>query len=282
MQNMKELSEEESENLRLENDILKIKLNAEYGMKSGNTCADLDPQIENDFLRYIENFEKSYADCKTITVAEKLGNPVYLNPDTMDDDEFKREIRRFMELLEKNNLVLNVNYGPYPDSDIYRFIVEELLPLEIDDINVAGMRTNFIYEEFHPNHEADINNRCVEFLACWFKREFTEYHPSLSELLLSPGGQKISKEQVYKKLHNFFSAFTAFEKVNYTIDKIQFDEVGDPGNLDMLGFAEGYVSYEAVLENGESTCFNDRFKIFVSRRWDWWSINTFIMPGFVW
>jgi len=47
---------------------------------------------------------------------------------------------------------------------LYRFITEELFKEELDDIKIEGMTHHYIYEEFHPNHEHDIKNRCKEFL----------------------------------------------------------------------------------------------------------------------
>lgn len=37
------------------------------------------------------------------------------------------------------------------DAEAYRFITEELMDEEIDDIRIEGLRHCFIYEEFHPN-----------------------------------------------------------------------------------------------------------------------------------
>lgn len=61
------------ENLKTENELLKIKLTAEFGMK--DMKSDLPDELENEWLNYIYDFEKLHKDAKEISVYERLGNP---------------------------------------------------------------------------------------------------------------------------------------------------------------------------------------------------------------
>ena len=57
------------ENLKFENDLLKAKLTAEFGMKESDT-SKLDSEMENQWLKYIYEFENSYKDAKRISLYE--------------------------------------------------------------------------------------------------------------------------------------------------------------------------------------------------------------------
>lgn len=73
------------ENLKAENDLLKIKLTAEFGMK--DMKSGLPDELENEWLNYIYDFEKLQKDAKEISVYERLGNPKCKKISVMSDEE---------------------------------------------------------------------------------------------------------------------------------------------------------------------------------------------------
>lgn len=70
------------------------------------------------------------------------------------------------EILYEKNMKVNVLYD-VEDREVYRFITEELMAVEIDEMHVAGMYSNFIYEEFHPNDREDARMQAESFLRCF-------------------------------------------------------------------------------------------------------------------
>ena len=66
-----------------------------------------------------------------------------------------------------NNICLHVE-GSYDPRTIYQFITEELFDYETDDMQFPGLTQNFTYEEFHPNHQLDIQRRTMDFFENWF------------------------------------------------------------------------------------------------------------------
>ena len=75
------LSDDPEENLRVENELLRLKMQAELGGNS-YTSPGLDPQIENEFLKNVMAFENSHANSQPATVFDILGKPYFKKPDS--------------------------------------------------------------------------------------------------------------------------------------------------------------------------------------------------------
>jgi hypothetical protein len=85
---------------------------------------------------------------------------------------------------------------------------------------------------------------------------------------------------VVKKIKAIFANYTAFVKCKYAIGDIEYE--WDEENEKGLGYCEGAVKYEAVLESGEAIPIEGPFKLYMSCESKWWSIFYFIFPGFTW
>ncbi len=280
MQHEDKFSEDKTENLRIENELLRLRLKAQYGDAFHMETNDsLPPEIENQFLRNIIAFEDANQDRETATVYEKLGKPSYRSADELNAPEISNELTRFITLLEENNMNLDFCNGPYPDEEVYRFITEELFAHEIGMVGVEGMTLNFIYEEFHPNNKADIERNTHEFFKHWISRSFDEFSGELDYNLITPGGNQMKREDLYKKMSYLFESFQRFENDGYNIEAIDVAEQAD-GNA--MGFSEGMCKYDAVMESGETQHYEGPYKLYMRREDNYWSIFYFIMPGFAW
>jgi hypothetical protein len=273
-------SDDPQENLRIENDFLKLKLKAQFGdaffMDSN---ADLPPEIENQFLKNMMAFEDAHANAEYSTVYESLGKPAYKAADELTAAEISTELIRITAIMAEHSIALDICDGPYADEVIYKFITEELFAHEIEKTPVFGMGWNFIYEEFHPNDKADIEKNTHEFLQHWFTRDFNEYCSELGYEFMLADGRRLKRQDFFEKLKPFFDAFTAFKDDGYNIDEIKF-ELHDEGRG--FGHAEGMLKYDAVMENGEIIHYEGPYKLYMSREDKWWTIFYFVMPGFEW
>lgn len=280
MEQAESFSDDPQENLRIENEFLKIKLKAQYGEAfKMETTEQLPLEIENQFLRSMMAFEDEYAKADFTTIYERIGRPVYKAVGEIRKFELNAALKELTAILEENNIGLDFLDGPYPDEVIYRFITEELFTEEIEKTRVAGMRTNFIYEEFHPNHKADIIKQTHAFLQSWFNRKFTEYSTELSPNFITADGIQMTREDVIGAMNIFFEAFYNFKDDGYNIDNVNFDlqETGEG-----MGFAEGMLKYDAVMDNGEAIRYEGPYKLYMQLEYNWWSIFYFVMPGFKW
>jgi hypothetical protein len=279
-QHEEKFSEDPDENLHIENQILKLKLQAESGANFFmNDEHELPPEVENDFLKQVQMFEEAWQNVKQVKVYELIGSPEYKNEASLTDTEVESELENLHELLHSHNMSLNV-IGEYEPRVIYKFITEELFIHETDDLNLPGWSTNFIYEEFHPNHSLDIRNRANEFVESWLERRFCEYSWELGDEFVLSDGRTLSKEILLLKFNRLFELFAEFKNSEHEILDVSFK--WDDQQQNGIGHAEGFINYEAVLENGEIVSIGGPFKLYMSNEHGWWRIFYFDFPGFNW
>jgi len=152
------------EELRLENDFLKMKLMLEQGAQFGNmgTSDECPAEIENQFLRNIIEFERQFAEQKTIKVFDKIGRPTHFRSvNDIPEGKIDEAWRQLDEYLNSYSIDLAVCSPNISNKELYRFTVEELFEYEMDDMDMPGMTHCFTYDEFHPDHEFDNTNVAV-------------------------------------------------------------------------------------------------------------------------
>lgn len=216
---IKDNNDEEEELPKLdihdENKFKKLKLSIEHGANYfGESNANVPPEIEGPFLDYIANFENASKNAKQITVFKKLGEPEYKPESTLTNDEITIELERIELLMLNHGMNLDV-LADYTDEErlIYKFITEELFEHEITDMNLLGLQTCFIYEEFHPNHEYDLKRYTEDFLRMFFNKKDDYYKRSHSEEATN-----------HIALNNFRSLFNEFKMTFFKFQEITFDE----------------------------------------------------------
>ena len=161
VEDFNELNEEE--NLKAENDFLKMKMMLEHGAKfGGSENNELPAEIENVFLNNVMAFEKQFEERKTVRVFDKIGRPKYFKPvSEIRDKEIDKAWNELSNYLNKYSIDLDVCSPNITARELYRFTTEELFEYEMDDMNLPGFTTNFIYDEFHPDPVYD-NSRLVQ------------------------------------------------------------------------------------------------------------------------
>lgn len=273
--NEEKFSEDPAENLRMENELLKLKLQAQFGATLGEN-ETLPPDIENQFLKNVFAFEQNLGDYKPIKVVDLLEKPDFPKATNLDDDSLKREYNRLMELMEKKSIAIDF-IRPREERFKYQFITEELFAHETGN-SMPGMTTHFIYEEFHADHDLDIRNRTDDFLRDWFRKEFNEFSSELGYQFILPNGQTLAREEMLAKIKNVFDSYRIFKNCQVALNDVRF-QWNDETQTGM-GHAEGGVRYDAVLETGETLHFEGPFKLYLSNEDGWWSIFYFVFPGF--
>ncbi|MEP7280271.1 MAG: nuclear transport factor 2 family protein [Bacteroidota bacterium] len=272
-------SNDPAENLRIENEILRIRVKTELG-GDYESNEHLPPELENEFLKNILAFEHRYAKIKMVKIADLLGNPLVKKAAKMDDGAIEEAYADLETLLAQKNIVVEFT-RPRDPRFKYRFITEELFEHETDDMEVPGMTKYFNYEEFHPDHENEIADYTIKFLADWFARKTEAAKWYLDDQFIQPDGKSFTKEEMIASFKKVFAAYTAFEDSGYSMDEVQFDLMNGPDAVNEgMGFAEGMVKYTAVLENGEKKHVEGPFKFYFSRTFGRWRIFYFYLTGF--
>ncbi len=152
------LSDEEREKLRLDNEVRKIKMELEKGAKfiEDPDMPSLPPEIENEFLNYIEQFEQINEQTPRISLYELIGKPAFRKVDELDDEELNGAMDELMTLLHTHQIDVCSIHG-VEEREMYRFLTEDLFNYEMVVMKkMKGMMTQFTYEEFYPDDVKDV------------------------------------------------------------------------------------------------------------------------------
>ncbi|VAX15953.1 hypothetical protein MNBD_IGNAVI01-208, partial [hydrothermal vent metagenome] len=174
--------------------------------------SDLPPEIENEFLKNVEEFERQHENAKNIKVIDLIGNPKFKKIDELSGKALSDAIDEVLDLYGKHEINISViEEEEVSDSDFYVFLTEELPEEETENIRMPGWTTNYIYEEFHPNDKLDskdaIEHLIYDFLT---NSEYKNLHIA-KEKLLNIGEEKVTREK-------FIESFAAlFEDVDELI-----------------------------------------------------------------
>src|SRR5882724_3350092 len=98
-----EFSSDPQENLRIENEILRMRVKAELG-GAYEGSEELSPELENEFLKSILSFEHAYANSKRVKIAVLIGNPVLIKADELDDPSIKTALAQVEQLLDEQHI----------------------------------------------------------------------------------------------------------------------------------------------------------------------------------
>lgn len=266
---------DDDEKLRQENEILKLRLQAETGAYFSEH-SNMPPEIENQFLKNVLAFEKEHGNAKPVKVYELIGKPKYRKAEELNEEEMEYEYDKLNQLMNDKNIALDF-LAEYDIETMYRFLTEELF--EHETTLFGGMTTHFTYEEFHPNHRMDLEEDTMKFLQHWFEQSFDEFSSELGNQFILADRRILKKEEVLQKFEMVFAAFKQFKECQYHIHSIDFDLKNDDEGM---ANTEGAVRYEAITEDDEIVPIEGPFKIYFHREYGYWSIFYFIFPGFEW
>ncbi len=82
---------------------------------------------------------------------------------------------------------------------------------------MEGLTRQFTYEEFHPDHKAEITDQTMAFLSDWFERKVDAGNGYLGEQFIHPDGKVLEKQALLDLFRNAFAAYTAFEDCQYAL-----------------------------------------------------------------
>ena len=275
MKDPEETNEEAKHDQRTENERKKLILSLEHGENFIKPIEqDLPPDIEGQWLDYIQQFEKQFSKRKQILIYDLIGRPVYRKASDIPDEEIANELTHVKQLLTEKAVTIDTICA-VEDRELYRFITEELFNEKTNDIQIEGMTTCFIYEEFHPNHEYDIRNRCNDFVNHILnkKREWMPDYLGLAAEVVSRSGIITGKE-VIEKIRNFRDSFESFIVSEINIHTIQISD--DKSSAEVAC----HITYSGILEDTtELMTFAGPGSFSLKNEENWWDICRIDIPG---
>jgi len=264
----------ENDDLKFNNELEKLKQQAEFGAKFFEGNSKIPPELEAEWLKHVRSFEESYPDAPQKTVGEIIGNPVFTPVSQVDPSQIDEELDKIFEILGGHNIALDYD-DDVASSEIYRFITEELVNHEMDFMDMPEMITHFIYEEFHPNHEKDIVRHCESFCHQLFEKRDEYLDMELDHEMVFGNGTVMNKKQFVEKAKLWFDAYESFTVNNIGFMKPEF-------NLEQqLGHVHTWLDYDAKLENGSSINFSGPGIFYMHLMYgEYWGICGMDFPGF--
>ena len=274
----------EEERQRLENDLLKLKLQAELGAHFGTMNGEaLPPEIEKQFLEQIMAFHRHIAEHPPAPLREYLGNPAYKPSSALGEAELEEAWEGLEALLEEKQIRVDF-LADYPTALKYDFVTGELLDEAIEFPMQEGQFLCFIYEEFHQNHDYDIRQRTGEFMNGFFEGQFPEETGwYLAGELVTDKGGPMPLAAVQGLLDRFHGLFSLIKEHEYRIEAVsaQPDEEIQ-GDMPRMGFSEGMLHYTVIRQDGGEQEVTGPFKLYMQCVHGWWEIFFFHMHGFSW
>lgn len=207
-----------------ENDFLKAKLNAEHGGQFGEISSDLPGEVENQWLKNIEAFEKAHENLVYKKVYEVIGKPEFKKAEALKDHEISNELKKILKLLEDKNI--NIDFiGDYDGKVKYKFITEELFEEEMTVVAVPGMYSCYIYEEFHPNPLLDAQDAIEEIIDGINKKFNADYATWRfhEDGIIDSNKQVIDRKEVDKRYALLQNSIKAIEVCQLGAGKIEME-----------------------------------------------------------
>lgn len=136
------------------NEQRKRRLAERYGAMFNDESSQLPPEVESDWLGYIEEFEQKFENSKITTVRTFVGNPQVRLLGEIPPNELSRELERLLVILDENNIIIEFPAN-ISNAEKYRSITEELFNEETEDVRIEGMMHVFIYGESDLTEEED-------------------------------------------------------------------------------------------------------------------------------
>lgn len=209
MDEFKNLNDDEK--LKAENDFLKMKMMLERGAEFESTEEgnELPADMENQFLRNIMEFEKQFDQRKVTTVYDKLGQPQQFKPSgEIDDVHIENAWKELYNYMMSHGIELSAISPKITARELYRFTTEELFEHETDDIDMPGIISGFIYDEFYPDYEYDNTHYAIDdCIKLVLKKEISDYMPHLAKKITLNGHENLSQEGYKTIINQFKNAF---------------------------------------------------------------------------
>ena len=124
------------EQIRIENEIIKMKLMLEHGAQfsSGQGDETMEPALEHAFLKHVLAMEEAHKKGECISVFEKIGCPTDIPTlENLTMEELPKALQQMKERLAAHGIEVRPVEDDIAPEEFYRFLTRELLDVKIFD-----------------------------------------------------------------------------------------------------------------------------------------------------
>lgn len=129
------------------------QLRDEFGMKFDPMDSRLSLEGQNEWLDYLLDFERQFENAPLISVRERIGTPAIQPLAEIPLYALEEAVNQLLDLLSEHGIAVEF-MGNWDDLAAYRYITEELLDEEMDDICIEGIVTHF--EAATPEYDVEM------------------------------------------------------------------------------------------------------------------------------
>jgi len=190
------------------NQAKKRELAEKYGAHFSE-FSKLPPEVEEQWLNNIEEFERQYQNSREITVRQFLGNPSFPLLEELPPEKVEEELASVLEYFAVHDVAVDC-LAEVPNEELYRFVTTELMQAGINDVRIPGWTQHYIYEEFHPNDEYDATSSAKYFLSGLFARDEKVVMCNLPKEAVDDPTEVTQRLRLMDAIRLFHSRFTSF------------------------------------------------------------------------
>lgn len=185
-------------------------LEEQYGARFPGIPSKLTPEAEGEWLDYITEFERQFAENGQVRLREFLGNPDIRPLTAIPPEDLPAATDALIDLLIANNVEVHFD-REVSDAEAYRFITEELFNEMIDNIRIDQMMHTFMYDDYHPDEAAHIRSDGEEFLNDIFTHHRKSVWAQLShDMPIDFMGRQMTPDEFMQELEVFYRGISSF------------------------------------------------------------------------
>jgi hypothetical protein len=197
----------------------KDKLRTEYKMEFEQTDSRLSPEVESEWLDHVLEFERQFEQAERITVRKRIGDPPIPSLSDLPLHAVGEAVTALLDLLAAHGVAVDF-LGDVDELEAYRYLTEELLDQEMDDIRVEGMMTHFTYS----TPEYDVQMWVESFVLDVFTHEKEYFLPGLAKQpLFNAQGEPITAAQFQQTIEAVWERLPPTHRVEVTPITTQVD-----------------------------------------------------------
>jgi hypothetical protein len=266
--------QQHEDELKDENAFLKMKMMLEKGADF-HMSEEIPPEIENQFLKNIMDFEDQWSNVQTIKLYDKIEQPTQFKPVAeLSDEEIETAYEELLDHMEKYGIQFDCCSPNISKRELYRFVTEELFEDEINDMRIPGMMSCFTYDEYYPDPVYDNSKNalsdCINRIFEKSEMEFLTWYPA--EKIQLNSYTDLDREAFKKKINSFKANYTNIELIEAEVDSCTLEN----DKYVVKGHFEVDLFFDEVLNK-----ITDKFTIDFYKQEDspYWEMHKIMIAG---
>jgi hypothetical protein len=194
-------------------------LRNQYGLAFEYTDSRLSPELENEWLDHVLEFERQFEQAERITVRQRIGDPPIQSLSDLPLHAVGEAVTALLDLLAAHGIAVDF-LGDVDELEAYRYLTQELLDQEMDDIRVEGMMTHFTYS----TPEYDVQMWVEDFVLDVFTHEKEYFLPGLAKQpLFNAQGEPITAAQFQQTIEAVWERLPPTNRVTVKPTTVQVE-----------------------------------------------------------